>query len=151
MKRKTKIKIAISSVLVIGLFLYYYIDITNPTIRRWQKKTNKLVILYKTDGFVFGDSNCSKIEIIDKKEINEWLDLIETEAMIGSSEPCECTGNPWLRLYEKDKLLAEISIHMGDQIRCDSLSSGNINIKKKNVRSLMKKCASLGIDWYKPF
>jgi len=147
-KKIRRIVIAVSCVFLISLLLFAFVKITDPTIRKWQKKTDRLVILYEPTGMVFGDKS-PKIEISNRSEIDSWLDLIQTMPRIGFPTFCKCTGNPWLRLYESNKLIAEISIHHGCEIRCDQLTSGNVTLWPDKHRLLMQKCASVGIESYR--
>jgi hypothetical protein len=131
--------------------LYLSVDNPNPRIRKWIARTDRLVILYDHYGIsVSEDTDCQTIEINDKDEINDWLKNIETVIRVQSPfvhEECACRGNPWLRLYEKDDLVAEITIHT-NSIKSRQLSIGNINIRKRNLTALWEKCADLGIEWY---
>ena len=147
-KKKRLTALSIVS-LIIGLLLYYYIDITNPTIRRWQKETNILVISYQEHGINAGGPYDKRIIISDKKEIDEWLDLIVTKTRYEFLKlPCNCTGNPWLKLYQNDRSIAEISIHMGSGIRCEKLGMGNFSLSRDDSLALAKKCANIGIEYY---
>ena len=148
-KKEKRLTVWAIIALIIGLLLYYYIDITNPTIRRWQKETNVLVISYQQHGINAGGPYDKKIIISDKKEIDEWLDLIVTKTRYEFLKlPCNCSGNPWLKLYENDRPIAEISIHMGSGIRCEKLGMGVFSLSRENSLALAKKCAEIGIEYY---
>jgi hypothetical protein len=121
----------------------------NKTIRSWQKKANKMIILYKTDSINAGSKDDKQLIINDKKEIDSWLDLISSEPRATDDiNYCNCTGNPWLKLYYDDKYIATISIHLCTSIRSEQLGKGNFDLDFMNKEKLEKKCAGLGIEDY---
>ncbi len=154
--RRYKIIIIITLIVIIalvsvgvGLLFTYYIDISNPSIRGWQKKATKVEVLFNKKGLSAGYGQDEMLVLNDRKEIDSWMDLIQTKTRYGSKhESCKCGGNPWIKLYENDKILATITIHMGSGIRCKELGEGNYGLRKEVVRPLQKKCAELGIEQY---
>ena len=132
-------------VLLAGALLYH-----NPDwrIRRLQAQTTRLLI--EMDIRDEGHYLQRQIEITDRAEINQVLNLISTRPWLGfrPRPACACCGNPRFHLFKGTQPLAMIMIFHGDAIRCQQVSPGNLPVRKDRIPLLKQYFAKLGITEY---